>query len=168
MLGNFCWFCCRLLTFLKINFFFFLQKFFQEHVQSDKGYGSRSGPTEHALSILHALWFLISVQTVCKGYQQTTKNANSKERIRLELGLDTKKTGFTACKGSYLPKNPHIFMLISAFCCSLLENLNLQHTHFQYSSLYSLCRWADLSLPWWNMQKYGCRSEFRSNVRPHW
>ena len=42
MLGNFSCFCCRLLTFFKINFF---QKFFQEHYQSVKLFGSRSGPT---------------------------------------------------------------------------------------------------------------------------
>ena len=42
MLGNFSCFCCRLLTFFKINFF---QKFFQEHCQSVKQFGPRSGPT---------------------------------------------------------------------------------------------------------------------------
>ena len=42
MLGNFSFFCCRLLTFFKINFF---EKFFQEHYQSVKQFGSRSGPT---------------------------------------------------------------------------------------------------------------------------
>ena len=43
MLGNFftC-FCCRLLDFLNINFF---KKFFKEHYQSVKWFGSRSGPT---------------------------------------------------------------------------------------------------------------------------
>ena len=34
-------FCCHLLTFFKINVF---QKFFQEHYQSVKQFGSRSGP----------------------------------------------------------------------------------------------------------------------------
>ena len=40
MLGNFSYFCCRLLTFFKIIFF---KKFFQEHNQSIKRFGSRSG-----------------------------------------------------------------------------------------------------------------------------
>ena len=40
MLGNFSYFCCRLLTFFKINFF---KKFFQENSQSFKRFGSRSG-----------------------------------------------------------------------------------------------------------------------------
>ena len=42
MLGNFfiIFFCC-LLTFFKINFF---KKIFQEHYQSAKQFGSRSGP----------------------------------------------------------------------------------------------------------------------------
>ena len=42
MLGNFSCFCCRLLTFFKINFF---QKFFHEHYQSVIQFSSRSGPT---------------------------------------------------------------------------------------------------------------------------
>ena len=41
VLGNFLGFCCRLLTFFIINFF---EKFFQEHYQSVKQFGSRSGP----------------------------------------------------------------------------------------------------------------------------
>ena len=41
ILGNFACFC-HLLTFLKINFF---DKLFQEHNQSVKGLGSRSGQT---------------------------------------------------------------------------------------------------------------------------
>ena len=40
MMGNFTCFCCRLLTFFKINF---LIKFFQEHYQSVNQFGSRSG-----------------------------------------------------------------------------------------------------------------------------
>ena len=43
MLGNFSCFCCRLLTFFKMNFF---EKIFQEHYQSVKRLGSRSGLTE--------------------------------------------------------------------------------------------------------------------------
>ena len=42
MLGNFTCFCCRQLTFLKISF---LKKIFQDHYQSVKQFGSRSGPT---------------------------------------------------------------------------------------------------------------------------
>ena len=43
MLGNLACFCCRLLTFLKINF---LQKnLSEEHYQSIKRFGSISGPT---------------------------------------------------------------------------------------------------------------------------
>ena len=42
MLGNFSQLFCRLLTFFKLNFF---KKFFQEHYQSVKQFGSRSGPT---------------------------------------------------------------------------------------------------------------------------
>ena len=41
MLGNYSCFCCRLLTFFKMNFF---KKIFQEHYQSVKQFGSRSGP----------------------------------------------------------------------------------------------------------------------------
>ena len=41
MLGNCSCFCCRLLTFFKMNFF---KKFFQELYQSVKQFGSRSGP----------------------------------------------------------------------------------------------------------------------------
>ena len=40
MLGNFSCYCCGLLTFFKINVF---KKFFQEHYQSVKQLGSRSG-----------------------------------------------------------------------------------------------------------------------------
>ena len=39
--GNFSWFCWCLLTFFVIFFF----KFFQDHLQSVKQFGSRSGPT---------------------------------------------------------------------------------------------------------------------------
>ena len=42
MLCNFSCSCCRLLTLFKINFF---KKFFHEHYQSVKQFGSRSGPT---------------------------------------------------------------------------------------------------------------------------
>ena len=42
VLGNFSRFCCRLLTLFKINIF---KKDFQEHLQSIKCFGPRSGPT---------------------------------------------------------------------------------------------------------------------------
>ena len=54
-------FCC-LLGFFKFNFF---EKFFQEYHLSGTHIGSRSGPT-----------FLISVQSVCKGYEQMTLVGN--------------------------------------------------------------------------------------------
>ena len=60
--GYFSCFCCRLLPFFKINFF---KKLFQKHFQSVKQFRSRSGPTQCRS------WS--RVQTVCKGYQQTTK-----------------------------------------------------------------------------------------------
>ena len=42
MLGNFSCFCCRLLTYYKIDF---LKKILQGHYKSVKQFGSRSGPT---------------------------------------------------------------------------------------------------------------------------
>ena len=42
MHGNFSCFCCHLLIFFKVKFF---KTFFQEHYQSVKGFGSRSGLT---------------------------------------------------------------------------------------------------------------------------
>ena len=63
MLGNLSCICCLLLNFFKND----LKKFFQEHYQSVKLFGSRSGPTFYRMLVL--IW----VQTVCKGYQQTTK-----------------------------------------------------------------------------------------------
>ena len=53
---------CQLLTFFNINLF---KKFYQEHYQSVKQFGSRSGRT--FLSVL--IW----VQTIYKEYQQMTK-----------------------------------------------------------------------------------------------
>ena len=53
--------------FFKTNFF---KKLFQEHYKSVKQFGSRS---TDILSVM--IW----VQTVCKGYQQTTKFAASKK-----------------------------------------------------------------------------------------
>ena len=56
------------------NFFqnlLFQKRFFQEHYQGVKRFGSRSGRS-----------VLIWVQTVCKVYQQTTEVAASKERVK--------------------------------------------------------------------------------------
>ena len=76
-MGNFSCFCCRLLTFFKINFF---KKYFQEHFHSVKLVGSRSGTD--ILSVL--IW----VQTVGKDYQQmTVKVAASSERVKTYLIL---------------------------------------------------------------------------------
>ena len=75
MLGNFSCFCCRLLTFFKTNVF---KRFFQEHYQSVKQFGSRSGMTFCPV--------LIWVQTVCKGNQQTT--LVGKELISLSQYID--------------------------------------------------------------------------------
>ena len=63
MLDNFSCFCCHLLSIFKINFF---KKFFREDYQVGPDLGD---------------W----VQTVCKGYQQRTKFATSKERTILNL-----------------------------------------------------------------------------------
>ena len=76
MLGNFSNFYCRLLTFFKINIF---KKFFQEHYQSVNSLESDQ---------VNILLVLIWVQTVCKGYQQMTKLAASKERV-LEISPTT-------------------------------------------------------------------------------
>ena len=59
-----------ILFLLAADFFkiYFFKKFFQELYQRVKQFGSRSGPN---------FWF----QTVCKGYQQTTKVTPSKERV---------------------------------------------------------------------------------------
>ena len=68
MLGCFSCFYRRLLTYLKIDFF---KKFFQEHCQSVKRF-----LIQIKTGILRVL---IWVQTVCKGYQQTTKLEARKE-----------------------------------------------------------------------------------------
>ena len=63
MLGNF------FMVLLSSDDFFknYFKKIFQQHNQSVKGFGSRSGPTFCP--------DLIGAQSVCKGYQQTTKVA---------------------------------------------------------------------------------------------
>ena len=71
MLGNFPSFSCNLLTFSVI----FFKKVFHEYNQSVKWFGTGSGLTFCWSS-------LICVKTVCKGYQQMTKNAASKDRVK--------------------------------------------------------------------------------------
>ena len=56
-----------------------IKKIIQEYYQSVKQFGSRSGTTKIRPDILSGL---IWIQTVCKGYQQTTKVATSRERVR--------------------------------------------------------------------------------------
>ena len=51
MLGNFSCFYCLLLTFFKNHMINFFKRFFQEHYQSLKWFGSISGPTD-ILSVL--------------------------------------------------------------------------------------------------------------------
>ena len=62
--AEFSCFCCHLLTFFKIDFFF--KKFFQGHYQCVKRFWSRSGPTKS--------WSV-------SGYQQTAKVATSNESV---------------------------------------------------------------------------------------
>ena len=64
MLANFSCFCCRLLTFFKMNLF---KKFFQEHYQSVKRLGFRSGP-------MFCRW---SVRLGIKGMLVRTSNRQS-------------------------------------------------------------------------------------------
>ena len=71
MLGNFSCFCYRLLTFFKINFF---EKF---HLGTLL-YGLQMVWTKIRTDIMSVL---IWVQSICKGYQQMTKVAASKERV---------------------------------------------------------------------------------------
>ena len=76
---NACWvifpcFCCPLLIFFsKLTFL----KIFSERYQSVRQFGSKSGLTDRT----YVLSVLIWVQTVCKGYQQMTKVAASKEVV---------------------------------------------------------------------------------------
>ena len=78
-LSNFACFCCLWSFFVFFFFFLFLINFFkkdfQEYSQGVKEFGSRSGLTFDILSGL--IW----VQTICKGYQQMTKVATSRERF---------------------------------------------------------------------------------------
>ena len=68
MLGNFSCFCCRLLTFFKMNFF--------EKILS----GTLSECQTFTIQIrTDRKSVLIWVQTVCKGYQQMTKGDASKD-----------------------------------------------------------------------------------------
>ena len=77
LLGNFvCFF------FIIINF---SKKIFQEYHQSVKQFGSRSSPT------------FCRVQTVCKGYQQSTKVATSGERINARYSYKQMSNSNKAC-----------------------------------------------------------------------
>ena len=58
MLDNFSCFCCRLLTFFKINFF--QRKFFQKHYQTVKRFESRLGPTNGSMGLYCSLELLAS------------------------------------------------------------------------------------------------------------
>ena len=69
MLGNFSCLCGLLTFFLQIYLF---KKFFQEHYQCQ---------TVWIQVRTYVSSVLIWVQTVCKGYQRTTKVADSKERV---------------------------------------------------------------------------------------
>ena len=70
MLGNFSFFCCRLLTFFKLTFF------------KKTILGTLSEWQTIWIQIrTDAMSVLIWVQTVCKDYQQTTIIAASKERV---------------------------------------------------------------------------------------
>ena len=64
MLSNFSCFCCHLLTFFKIILF---KKIYQEHYQSVKWFGSRSGLTFASLLIqwydlIHSTWYSTPLQ----------------------------------------------------------------------------------------------------------
>ena len=78
MLGNFSCYFCRLLTFVKLNFFKRFHEY--EYYQNVKQFGSRSGPTDDSVG-------LIRVQTICNGYQQMTKVTASKDRVKKATGL---------------------------------------------------------------------------------
>ena len=74
MLGNLSCCCCCLLTFFKINFF-------QKKIS-----GTLSECQMVCIQIrTDILSVLIWVQTVCKGYQQTTKVTASKERVKFHI-----------------------------------------------------------------------------------
>ena len=70
MLGNFSCFCCRLLTFFKIDFF---EKFLQELPSECQ--------TVWIQIRTDILSVLIWVQTVCRGYQQMTKSPLARNEI---------------------------------------------------------------------------------------
>ena len=70
MLSNFP--CCAVVCCL-VSKFTFSKKFFQEHYQRVRLFGSRSGLTKRLV--------LIWVKTVCIGYRQTTEVTASEERV---------------------------------------------------------------------------------------
>ena len=71
MLGNFSSFCCRLLTFFKINSF---KEFVQEHYHRDKQFGSRSGSKLFAIVISRQQNLLLAriEFSALSGFQLTT------------------------------------------------------------------------------------------------
>ena len=78
-LGNFSCFCCRLLTFFKIIFFF--KKSFRNTVRLS----NCLDPDQDRHSVV-----LIRVQTVCKNYQQTTAGSRKSFNL-LKLSLVTSR-----------------------------------------------------------------------------
>ena len=77
MLGNFSCFCCRLLTFSKLSFS-------KNCAKTIIRVSNSLDPDQDRRSVLSVL---ILVQAVCKGYQQMTKVAASKERVKYQLNF---------------------------------------------------------------------------------
>ena len=73
MLGNISCFCCLLTFFFKINFF---KKYFRNTITLSECQTVWIQIKTNILSVM--IW----VQTVCKGYQQRTKVAASKKRVK--------------------------------------------------------------------------------------
>ena len=71
MLGNFACFCCRLLT-------FFQNLLFQKVLSGTLSQCQTVWIQIKTVILLILIW----IQTVCKGYQQTTKVAAGKERAK--------------------------------------------------------------------------------------
>ena len=126
MLGNFSFFCCRLLNFFKINFF---KKFFQEHHQSVNQFGSRSGPTFcRSWSGFKLFAKVISRQQV----------AASQERGRLELTL----LCLLLCAYCFLrlrKKDVCLYPPQTLFVVGILFSLYPPQTLFVVGILFSRC-----------------------------
>ena len=113
---------CRLLIFFKINFF---KKFFQGYYQCQTVW------IQIRTDILSVMSVLIWVQTVCKGYQQTTKLDASKERFKgvniVYFGRCIFDLGFVYCCQTCSLSNPFTCLLtlypgifFPLFCCLLI------------------------------------------------